>query len=389
MDDVGSLSIFLNDFVARIDAGFGLLQGQTESLMAVLLVLNIVVSGFYWMFSNDAGAGQFVRKTITIAVIIWIIRNWGTLTYVVYTTFIDGGLQAGGGTLSPNEFLDPGAIAVVGVDIAVTLSEKITALTGPVAFFKNIVEIAVLGFAYVLVMMAFFVLAIQVFFAILIFHIGALLALLTMPFAVFKPTAWIAERPVAWVFSAGLRIASLALVVGLAQTLFVAMAPGTLDEITIQRTMAIILASGVIFAAAVLAPKFASDLIGGGPTFGAGAFLGAGAAAAAGGAALASGAASALGASRVAASATGAGMSAAAPVATTATRVASGKASSADLVAAFSSARTSGKSWVEASRAGRQAAGSRLRSSARYAGAAGRLLGSAGSGGGGGAAPSF
>ena len=255
MNDVGALTIFLDNFLQQIDAGFGLLSGQTESLMSVLLLLNIVVSGFYWMFSNDAGAGVLVRKLISVAVIIWLVRNWGALTFIVYSSFIDGGLQAGGGGLTQAQFLDPGAVAAQGTDISLTLAEKISSLTGPVGFFVNIVDIAVIGFAYILIVLAFFVLAIQIFFAIVIFQIGALLALLTMPFAVFKPTAWLAERPVAWVFASGLRIASLALVVALSQSLFLALAPASLDEITINRTMAIILGAGVIFAASVLAPR--------------------------------------------------------------------------------------------------------------------------------------
>ena len=296
MNDVSGINLFLNQFLQQVDAGFGLLSAPSESLMEVLLLLNIVTASFFWMFGTDANAGLIARRIVSTGVLIWIVRQWDYLTYIVYTSFADGGLRAGGSTLTTDQFLNPGAVALRGVTIVEKLAEKIGSLTGPAAFFWNLMEIASLGFAYVAVLAAFSVLAIGIFFAVLIFQVGSLLALLTMPFALFKPTAWIAERPVAWVFSSGLRVASMALVVGLTENLMLGMVPTTLDELTAARVSGIILGSFLLLAMTILAPRYAADLVSGGPSLGAGAF---GSAAAGSTQAAAAGAESGYGCGRV------------------------------------------------------------------------------------------
>ena len=270
------------------------------------------------------------------------------------------------------------------------ISEKIGSLTGPAAFFTNLVEIMSLGFAYIAVLAAFSVLAIGIFFAVLIFQVGSLLALLTMPFALFKPTAWIAERPVAWVFSSGLRVASMALVVGLTENLMLGMIPQTLDELTMARVSGIILGSFLMLAMTILAPRYASDLVSGGPSLGAGAFAsaaaGSGQAAAAGAEVGMGAAASTLAASRAAASVVRASAGSAASLASTGGQVLTGAASPRDLASGAGAVWSAGTgAWST-----RAVPAASRGSTGRHAQAATRLLDRAtGGGGGGGGSPSF
>ena len=390
MNDVSGINLFLDQFLRQVDAGFGLLSAPSESLMEVLLLLNIVTASFFWMFGTDATAGVIARRIVSTGVLIWIVRQWDYLTYVVYSSFAAGGLRAGGSTLTPAQFLDPGAVALRGVTIVEKLGEKVTSLTGPAAFFYNFIEIASLGFAYAAVLAAFSVLAIGIFFAVLIFQVGSLLALLTMPFALFKPTAWIAERPVAWVFSSGLRVASMALVVGLTEGLMLGMVPQTLDELTMARVSGIILGSFLMLAMTILAPRYASDLVSGGPSLGAGAFAsaaaGTGQAAAAGAASGTGAAASTVAASRAASSVVKASAGPAAALASTGTQVLAGNASPKALVGGAGAVWSAGAGDSSARAVPAPAGGS----AGRHAHAATRLLDRAtGGGGGGGGAPSF
>ncbi|BAM05426.1 type IV secretion system protein [Phycisphaera mikurensis] len=385
MNDVSGINVFLNQFLQTVDTGFGLLSAPSESLMEVLLLLNVVTAAFFWMFGTDVSAGQIARRIVSTGVLIWIVRQWDYLTWIVYSSFASGGLRAGGSTLTTEQFLNPGAVAQRGVTILERIAEKMGSLSGPAAFFWNFIEIASLGFAWVAVLAAFFILAIGIFFAVLIFQVGSLLALLTMPFALFKPTAWIAERPVAWVFSSGLRVASMALVVGLTESLMVGMVPATLDELTAARTSGIILGSFLMLAMTILAPRYAADLVSGGPSLGAGTFAAAGAGTARTVAAGAAAGEPALAATRAAASVVQASAGPAAGAAATGVGVLTGSSSAREFGASVGSVVSAGRgAW-----AARPVPDPRS-STGRHAQAASRLLDRAtGGGGGGGGAPSF
>jgi hypothetical protein len=77
--------------------------------------------------------------------------------------------------------------------------DQISRLTGPVAFFKNFVEIAFLFLAICAIVAAFCIITIQVVVALLTFKFGSLAAFVLVPFAVLSKTAFIAERPLGWV----------------------------------------------------------------------------------------------------------------------------------------------------------------------------------------------
>ena len=268
MDNVNFLSQVLDSFLGQLDAGFTSVAGINFRLMRTLVLINIVLSTLYWLFSNDAAAGFVVKKVLTVTGLVWFVSNWDALTSIIFDSFYSGGRLLGGGGLTEAQLRDPGSIAAAGVDIALLYAERVTTLTGPVSFFTNFPEIVITCCAFVLAAIAYFGIALQLFFLTLIFHVGSLLALLVMPFAVLKQSAWIAERPVAWVFASGLRLAAIIMVLTLTAGLMADLRPAGIDEITVQRSFACIVASGMLIVFAVLAPRFAGDLIAGNPTLG-------------------------------------------------------------------------------------------------------------------------
>ena len=62
------------------------------------------------------------------------------------------------------------------------------------------------GWAYIFTILAFFMLAIQVFITYLEFYLVAALSLILVPFGVFKHTAFIAERAFGSVVSFGVKL---------------------------------------------------------------------------------------------------------------------------------------------------------------------------------------
>src|SRR3546814_13628229 len=85
------------------------------------------------------------------------------------------------------------------------LLEQAKELVGPIDFFNNFVEIAVLVIAWVIVIAAFFNLAIQLFITILDFKLTSLAGFILVPFALCNRTSFIAERVLGNVVSSGIK----------------------------------------------------------------------------------------------------------------------------------------------------------------------------------------
>src|SRR3546814_20986174 len=86
----------------------------------------------------------------------------------------------------------------------------------------------ILLIAWVIVVLAFFVLAVQVFVTILEFKLVPLAGFVLLPFAFFGRTAFVAERVLGPIVSSGIKLLVLAVLTGIGVTLcdrFVQAAP--------------------------------------------------------------------------------------------------------------------------------------------------------------------
>ena len=211
------------------------------------------------------------------------------------------GLKASGTGLSSADFLRPGKIAQVGLDAGRPILDSISGLMGYVSFFENFVQIAVLLFAWIVVLLAFFILAIQLFITLIEFKLTTLAGFVLIPFGLFGKTAFAAERVLGNVISSGVKVLVLAVIVGIGSTLFSQFTAGFGgNQPTIDNAMALVLGALSLLGLGIFGPGIANGIVSGGPQLGAGAAVGTGLAAggaivagaglAAGGAGLAGGA---------------------------------------------------------------------------------------------------
>jgi type IV secretion system protein TrbL len=210
-------------------------------------------------------------------------------------------LRAAGTGLSSADFLKPGKIAQIGLDAGRPILDSISGLMGYVSFFENFIQIAVLLFAWIVVLLAFFILAIQLFITLIEFKLTTLAGFVLIPFGLFGKTAFAAERVLGNVISSGVKVLVLAVIVGIGSTLFSQFTAGFGgNQPTIDNAMALVLGALSLLGLGIFGPGIANGIISGGPQLGAGAAVGTGLAAggaivagaglAAGGAGLAGGA---------------------------------------------------------------------------------------------------
>ena len=294
MNDVTVIDRFLDTFSRYIDSGFGLLQGEVAFLTATLIVIDMTLVGLFWAMGHASGQGEdvmakLIRKVLYVGAFAYIIGNFNTLAGIVFRSFAGLGLTASGSTLSMGRFLQPGWLAKTGLDAAAPILQQIGDLAGFPEVFVHLDMIVVLFFAWLVVIVSFFVLAVQLFITLIEFKLTTLAGFVLVPFALWNKTAFLAEKVLGNVVSAGIKVLVLAVIVGISSGLFAEFRIPPGSEPSIDRALVIMLASLSMLALGIFGPGIATGLVSGAPQLGAGAM--AGAALGAAGAAVAVGAA--------------------------------------------------------------------------------------------------
>ncbi|HPK33823.1 MAG TPA: P-type conjugative transfer protein TrbL, partial [Ottowia sp.] len=194
---------------------------------------------------------------------------------VVFRSFAGLGLTASGSTLSMGNFLQPGRLAKVGIDAGAPILEQIKEMAGFPEVFIHIMPIVVLFFAWIVVIVSFFVLAVQLFVTLIEFKLTTLAGFVLVPFALWNKTAFLAEKVLGNVVSSGIKVLVLAVIVGIGSGLFSEFNIPASSEPSIDRALVIMLASLSLLALGIFGPGIATGLVSGGPQLGAGAMAGA------------------------------------------------------------------------------------------------------------------
>jgi type IV secretion system protein TrbL len=271
MDDLAIIDRFTETFSRYIDSGFGLLAGDVAFLTTVLMAIDITMAGIFWAMHGDENVPvQLIRKVLYVGFFALLLNNFKGLADIVFQSFAGLGLKASGTAMTAADLMRPGFVASAGFAASRPLLEKAGELIGITTFFSNFVTIAVLLLAWVIVLLAFFVLAVQLFIAIIEFKLTTLAGFVLVPFALFGQTAFLAERVLGNVISSGIKLMVLAIVVGIGSSIFGTLVRPTAD-ITLTQAASTILAAIAVFGLAIFVPGIAAGLITGAPQLGAGA----------------------------------------------------------------------------------------------------------------------
>jgi type IV secretion system protein TrbL len=269
VDDLAIIDRFTETFSRYIDSGFGLLAGDVAFLTTVLVAIDITMAGIFWAMHGDENVPvQLIRKVLYVGFFALLLNNFKGLADIVFQSFAGLGLKASGSAMTAADLMRPGFVASAGFAASRPLLEKAGELIGITTFFSNFVTIAVLLLAWVIVLLAFFVLAVQLFIAIIEFKLTTLAGFVLVPFALFGQTAFLAERVLGNVISSGIKLMVLAIVVGIGSSIFGTLIRPTAD-ITLTQAASTILAAIAVFGLAIFVPGIAAGLITGAPQLGA------------------------------------------------------------------------------------------------------------------------
>src|ERR1700734_594787 len=281
MGGTGVIDNFLGTFTQYIDSGFGLVQGDVRWLAGVLIAIDITLAGLFWAMAPDEDVlARLIKKSLYIGVFAFIIGNFNNLAQIIYNSFASLGIEAGGGTMSQAQLLQPGRLAQVGITAGQPILSSISGLMGFTSFFDTFVQIAILLIAWLIVVISFFIMAIQLFISLIEFKLTTLAGFVLVPFGLLGRTAFLAEKVLGNVVSSGVKVLVLAVIVGIGSTIFNQFTSGFNNPPTISDALTLILAALSLLGLTIFGPGIANGLIAGGPQRGAGGAIGTGLAAA-------------------------------------------------------------------------------------------------------------
>ncbi|UFW46437.1 MULTISPECIES: P-type conjugative transfer protein TrbL [Bradyrhizobium] len=314
MADLSVIDRFTDTFSRYIDSGFGLLSGDVSFLSSTLIGIDLTLAGLAWsMRADDHIMVTLAKKVLYVGAFAFIIGNFKNLADIVFASFSSIGLKASGGSLSAADLARPGFVASAGFTAAHPLLEETGQFSG-FDVLTNLPTILILLFCWILIVLAFFILSVQLFVTLIEFKLTTLASFILVPFALWGKTAFLAEKTLGNVVASGVKVMVLAIIIGIGSTIFGQLASTLTKPVDIVSAMSLLLAALSLFGLGIFGPGIAAGLVSGAPQLGAGAAAGTvagaaavvigGGAAAAGGLRLAAG--SSMTAMRSAASLTGA-----------------------------------------------------------------------------------
>ena len=289
--DTDILTNLLNTFISVFTLGYGRILPDAQSLLSKFATMEIVLTAIWWGFDDGLKVEvELIKKIMQICFFIWVISNYQWFTQIIIKGFIATGDKAGGSTNSL--LMNPSLIIDFGFATANPIFDHIHNYS--IIAVNKIPDIIISGLSGLLILLAYYAIAIIVFITYLEFYIISVLGLILVPFGVFKHTAFISEKVFGAVIAYGIRLMVLAFILSVIEPVLTKNTLG--NDPSFQQIWTVFLTALTIAGLSWHAPGVASGLMAGAPSLGLGTVLGTGLATAAGLAGIGSG----LGLGRVA-----------------------------------------------------------------------------------------
>ncbi len=304
-----SLTSALKYFERVFDQGRGSLEQDALNLLHMLVLLEVIFAGIYMALGSSTESKAIARKVIIIGFFFWIIQNYQSLLQTVVDGFLYAGNRGAAGTANNLSALrDPDMIFRHGLTLLKPAVDKLFAVWSQSFFGILTPDSIMLLIVIVVSVFSFGLISIHVFITYLEYLLITAAGLILIPFGVFKPTAFVAERVFGAIIAYGIKLMVLALIVSVTEQFL-----GTISlpaTVTWQEAFEFVIISLALAMLSFHAPSAALGLLSASPQLSIGAVTStaaAGAAAAGGvGAVASAGMGAAAGAARITSTAAGA-----------------------------------------------------------------------------------
>jgi type IV secretion system protein TrbL len=261
-----TLTLTLQNFIAALSGGYGRLQGSVNSLLSILVGIEVVLLGLWTALGGGDNVVGIFKKILQIGAWVWIVQAYPSLCKAFVESLVHAGLLAGGGG-DASLLMDPSRLAGYGLDATEPLTKKLADLG-----MTDLSDLIVFGFGYLAILACFLIMAINVFLAVLEYYLFAALVGIFLPFGLLAPTKFLAEKAVGAVVSAGVKLMVLAFVTAIIDPVLSNIHFAG-PEITFNELWSMFLTVCGLMFFCWKAPNLAASLLGGSPHLGAGDLL--------------------------------------------------------------------------------------------------------------------
>jgi type IV secretion system protein TrbL len=271
MTNFDILTTFLNTYLNSIQFGYSAIQPSVNFLLSGLITITIAMTALLtWTFGDWEGMIRgLIQKILLIGFILLVVQNWQHFTDIVGEGLAQLGLKAGGTSMSASSFLNnPTSIVVTGFLLCKQICAQADAVPGGTLGLANLPDKFIYGLAAVGVFLSFLIIALQVLVTFIEFKIINLAALVFVPFQIWPKTEFLSQRSFGFMFSSGIKLFVLALIVSIGLTFTVRLTVSTTPDL--QNALAILSGSVMLMTLAIAVPSLAQSLIAGGPQLSAG-----------------------------------------------------------------------------------------------------------------------
>ncbi|MCK5233046.1 MAG: type IV secretion system protein, partial [Desulfobulbaceae bacterium] len=175
--EFNTLTTTLNNFLMAFSGGYALLLPSVRWLTGTLLVIELILIGLFWAISGGERLGAVIKKLLFILFWLMVISYFDVWSELFRDSLINAGLIAGGGQAgNPGVLLDPSRIAGYGLDATAVLADRMRKIHA-----WQVLDAIILGLSYIMIMLAFLVIAIQVFITQIEFYLVMVLSSILLP----------------------------------------------------------------------------------------------------------------------------------------------------------------------------------------------------------------
>lgn len=249
----------LDAFLTAFNAGWGNLQPAINWLIGIMLGIELVLVGLWWALGGGDQLVNVMKKLLYLGFWMWVVTNFPTLAKNFAFSLAEAGEIAGGRPASHNILLDPSGIINIGLDVTAPLAKAI----GEQGW--DIADGLAYAIMWLLSILAFVIIAWQMFYCVLEFYLILALVGILLPFGFFEPTKFLAEKSIGAVIASGVKLMVLSFIVAVSTTILSGITIP--DDIpSLEAGITLVMISGAIAFLAWNVPGVAGGLLAGSPS---------------------------------------------------------------------------------------------------------------------------
>jgi type IV secretory pathway TrbL component len=216
------LNTLMGIFVSTLDGAFGTLFQYSIPLLSVLgLIYLLVTVGHMTIHAYSLAAlGDFLWVVLKIGVVYFFVLFFYNIFWTAaFYSFLQWGLEGGGGAFGFESFMNPSAIVDTGFKAAAPLYDVLNNMS----VFRKVDQpwtFAGLLIAYWLVVLSFGVIALHVIMTIIDIKLAIAAGTVLFPWAVLTHTAVLGELALSWITAGLVRVLLTALLMSIGFPLF-------------------------------------------------------------------------------------------------------------------------------------------------------------------------